>query len=71
MKRQIQSLGLGDDSVVQSLPYHQRQRQVNLCDVKASLVYRVSTRTHRVVTQRNPASRINNNNNNKLLIYGG
>ena len=30
-----------------------RQRQANLCELEASLVYRVSSRTVRVVIQRN------------------
>ena len=30
-----------------------RQRQVNLCELEASLIYRVSSRTARVVIQRN------------------
>jgi hypothetical protein len=40
-----------------------RQRQVNLCEFEASLVYKKSSRTARAVTQRNLVS--NNNNNNK------
>lgn len=35
------------------IPAPKRQRQANLCDIKASLVYRVSYRTSRA-TQRNP-----------------
>jgi hypothetical protein len=31
-----------------------RQRQVNLCELEASLVYRASSKTARTVTQRNP-----------------
>ena len=31
-----------------------RQRQVNLCELETSLVYRVSSRTTKTVTQRNP-----------------
>ena len=34
-----------------------RQRQANLCEFEASLVYRVSSRTARAVTQRNPVSK--------------
>jgi hypothetical protein len=33
-----------------------RQRQVELCEFEASLVYRVSSRTTKVVTQRNHVS---------------
>ena len=34
-----------------------RQRQLDLCEFKASLVYRVSSRIVRAVTQRNPVLR--------------
>ena len=34
-----------------------RQRQADLCDFKVSLVYIVSSRTARAVTQRNPVSK--------------
>jgi hypothetical protein len=46
-----------------------RQSQADLCEFKASLVYRVSSKTVRA-TQRNPVSitKQNNNNNNKTLI---
>ena len=36
------------------------QRQVNLCGFEASLVYRVSSRTARTVTQGNPVSKNQN-----------
>ena len=31
-----------------------RQKQINLCELKASLVYKASSRTARAVTQKNP-----------------
>ena len=34
-----------------------RQKQADLCEFEASLIYRVSSRTARVVTQRNSALR--------------
>ena len=34
-----------------------RQKQEDLCEFKISLVYKVSSRTARVVTQRNPVSK--------------
>ena len=42
-----------------------RQRQGDLCEFKASLVYKLSSRTNRA-TQRNPVlkNKTNNNNNN-------
>ena len=36
------------------IPALGRQRQVDLCEFKAGLVYRVSSRTVRAVIQRNP-----------------
>ena len=42
--------------VVPLIPALGRQRQVDLCEFKASLVYRESSRTARTVTQRNPVS---------------
>ena len=36
------------------IPALRRQRQVKLCEFKVNLVYRVSSRIARVVTQRNP-----------------
>ena len=41
------------------IPALGRQRQANLCEIKASLVYRVSSRTSRT-TQRNPVSKQTN-----------
>ena len=38
-----------------------RQRQADLYKFKASLVYKVSSRKTRAVTQRNPVSKINKN----------
>jgi hypothetical protein len=46
-----------------------RQRQVNLCELEASLVCRVNFRTVRA-TQRNPVSK-NKNNNNKIYFQPG
>ena len=40
-----------------SVPALGRQRQVDLCELEASLVYKVSSRTARAVTQRNPVSK--------------
>ena len=40
------------------IPALERQRQVDLCEFMASLVYRASFRTARA-TQRNPVSEIN------------
>ena len=37
-----------------------RQRQANLCEFKTCLVYRVSSRTDRDVTPRNPVSKHQN-----------
>ena len=42
-----------------------QQRQVNLCVFKASLVYKVSSRTIRAITQRNPVLKITNKQTNK------
>ena len=52
-------------------PSYWRQRQADLCEFEASLVYRVSSRTARAVSQRNPVSPLphkippDQNNNNK------
>ena len=43
-----------------------RQRQANLCEFKANLVYRVSSRIARPVTQRNPVLR-NKTNKQKCV----
>ena len=45
------------------IPALGRQRQVDLCEFKISLVYRVSSRTVRTVTQRNPVSKTNKQTN--------
>ena len=39
-----------------SIPALRRQRQVDLCEFKASLIYRVSSRTGSKATERNPVS---------------
>ena len=39
------------------IPALGRQRQADLSDFQASLVYKVSSKTARTVTQRNPVSR--------------
>ena len=39
------------------IPALRRQRQVDLCEFEASLVYRVSSRTARA-TQRNPVKKV-------------
>ena len=39
-------------------PSAPEQRQADLCEFKATLVYRVSSRTARAVTQRNPISEL-------------
>ena len=41
-----------------------RQRQVDICELEASLVYRVSSRIVKA-TQRNPVSKNKNKNKNK------
>jgi hypothetical protein len=38
-------------------PALRKQRQADLCEFKGSLIYRVSSRTARAVTQRNPVSK--------------
>ena len=40
------------------IPALRRQRQVDLCEFEASLVYRASSRTVRAVTQRNPVLKL-------------
>ena len=50
-------LGGGDAHL--EIPTLGRQRQVDLCEFKASLIYRASSRTGRA-TQRNPASKSQN-----------
>ena len=50
------------------IPALERQRQVDLCEFKATLVYRVSSKTARV-TQRNPVSKTLNPNTQKFKIW--
>ena len=45
--------------MVPLIPAFGRQKQVELCEFEASLVYRTSSRTARAVTQRNPVSKQN------------
>jgi hypothetical protein len=53
--------------VVRALtPALRMQRQVNLCELEASLVYRVSSRTARA-TQRNPVSNKTKQTNKKMI----
>ena len=49
------------------IPALRRQRQAECNEFKASLVYRVSSRTARV-TQRNPVSKKNKTNKNQKRI---
>jgi hypothetical protein len=49
-------------------PALERQRQVDLCEFEASLVYRVSSRTARA-TQRNPAKETKQNKKRKVYYY--
>ena len=44
-----------------------RQRQADLCEVKASMVYRVSSRTARTVTQRNSETTTTTTTKPKLM----
>jgi hypothetical protein len=46
------------------IPAHRRQRQVDLCEFKANLVYRASFRTARA-TQRNPVWETNKQTNHQ------
>ena len=39
------------------IPALERQRQANVCEFKARLVYRESSRIARIFTQRNPVSK--------------
>ena len=39
------------------IPELRRKKQVDLCEFVASLVYRVSSRTARTVSQKNPVSK--------------
>ena len=53
---------------VSLIPALGKQRQVDLCEFEASLVYRASSRTVRAVTQRNPVSENKQKQNPKILI---
>jgi hypothetical protein len=44
------------------------ERQEDLCEFEATLVYRTSPGQPRLITQRNPVSKSNNNNNKKKTI---
>ena len=44
------------------IPALLRQRQADLCEFEANLVYRVSSRTARTLSQRNPVSKKQNKN---------
>ena len=48
------------------IPEFARQSQADFCEFKASLVYKVSSRTARTVTQRNPVSKNKRKNQTKL-----
>ena len=50
------------------IPALRRQRQAHLCEFKASLLYRASTRTARA-TLRNPVSKTKQNKNKKEEKY--
>ena len=39
------------------IPAFGRQRQADLCGFKANVIYKMSSRTARAVTQRNPVSK--------------
>lgn len=47
------------------VPTFSRQRQGELCEFKAGLFYKVSSRTTRAI-QTNPVSKNNNNNNKEV-----
>ena len=53
-KQTCPQAGQGQCSAVLLILALGRQRLVDLCEFKASLVYRVSSRTARIITQRNP-----------------
>ena len=48
------------------IPALEKQRQVDLCEFKASLVYRMSSQTARAVTKRNPDSKNQEKNMNSV-----
>ena len=47
------------------IPALGRQRLADLCEFKASLIYKMNSRTARTVTQRNPVLKINQANKQK------
>ena len=51
------------------VPELDRQRQVDLCKFEAYLVYRVSSRTVRAVTQRNPVLKQNKQQQQKQKVF--
>jgi hypothetical protein len=53
MQFSYQKVPPGGDGAVPLIPAVRRQRQVDVCEFEASLVYRVSSRTARA-TERNP-----------------
>ena len=59
---QFTKLGGGGAHIIPALG---RQRQVNLCEFEASLVYRASSRASRA-TQRNPVSKQQEKSNDQL-----
>ena len=53
------------------IPALRRQRQVDLCEFEASLVYKASSRTARAVTQRNPVLEKNGRKTKPFLAEDG
>ena len=51
------------------IPALRRQRQVDLCELEASLVYRVSSRTARAI-QRNPVLKKKTKQNKTKMNFG-
>jgi hypothetical protein len=51
------------------VPALERQRQGDLCEFKASLVYRLVSRTARAVIQRNPVSKNQNKQKPKTIEH--
>jgi hypothetical protein len=49
-------------------PALRRQRQADLCEFKASLVYKASSRTARVVIQRNTVSKQNKQKGSQKIL---
>ena len=50
------------------IPALRRQRQEDLCEFKASLVYRASSSTARIVKQRNPVLKDKTNKQKELNL---